>query len=180
MVRKTIQEIIEIPEGMAAEIDGGMIKLKKGSEEVGRKLVYDVKKEDNKLVIKCEDATKKKKRLIKTEAAHIKGMISGLKEKYEYKLQICSVHFPMSVSISGNVVSVKNFLGETKERKAKIVPGVEVKIEKDIITVRGSDKEKTGQTAANIEKATRIRNRDRRVFQDGIYITEKEKGAKRK
>ena len=37
----------------------------------------------------------------------------------------------------------------------------------------GVDKEKVGNSAANIEHATRIRNRDPRVFQDGIYIVER-------
>ena len=35
--------------------------------------------------------------------------------------------------------------------------------------VRGIDKEKVGQTVANIERATKVKNRDIRVFQDGIY-----------
>ena len=49
---------------------------------------------------------------------------------------------------------------------------VEVKNKVDVI-VTGADIEKVGQTAANIERACRIRKRDRRVFQDGIYIVAK-------
>ncbi|HOV66806.1 MAG TPA: 50S ribosomal protein L6, partial [Methanoregulaceae archaeon] len=43
----------------------------------------------------------------------------------------------------------------------------------DAVTLSGIDKEKVGNSAANIEHATRIRNRDPRVFQDGIYIVER-------
>ena len=38
---------------------------------------------------------------------------------------------------------------------------------------RGSDRDGVAQTAANIEQATIVRNRDRRIFQDGIYLIEK-------
>jgi large subunit ribosomal protein L6 len=51
---------------------------------------------------------------------------------------------------------------------------VTVKVEnKTEVVVSGADKEKVGQTSANIERACRIRGRDRRVFQDGVYIVEK-------
>ena len=45
--------------------------------------------------------------------------------------------------------------------------------EGDEITVSGIDIEECGQTAANIEQATRIKRLDVRVFQDGIYIVKK-------
>jgi len=48
-----------------------------------------------------------------------------------------------------------------------------VTINKDIVKVSSIDKEKAGQTAANIELATRIKGYDPRVFQDGIYIVKK-------
>ena len=180
--RKKIKKSIEIPQGISIEINGNEIIARKNGEEIKRKLNYNInniKKEDNKIIISGTE-TKKDKRVINSLIAHIKNMISGLKEKFVYRLEICSVHFPMSVSIQGDYLVIKNFLGERKERKAKILPQVNVKIEKNIITVESSDKEKAGQTAANIERATRIRKRDRRIFQDGIWLVQKSKGAKRK
>jgi len=179
MVRKNISEIINIPDDIKVEISGKIIKISDGKEELKRRLDYPVKQEGNKLIITNDKPTKRDKKLIKTLVAHIKNMISGLQEKYVYKLQICSVHFPMNVNVQGKEVVIKNFLGETKPRKAKILDNVEVKIEGEIITVESSDKEKAGQTAANIETATKIKKRDKRVFQDGIYIIEKCKGRRK-
>ena len=50
-----------------------------------------------------------------------------------------------------------------------ILEGVSVEIKGDEVIVKGIDKEKVGQTVANIERATAVKNRDIRVFQDGIY-----------
>ena len=47
-------------------------------------------------------------------------------------------------------------------------------IDRDKIVVSGIDKEAVGQTAANIERCTTVKGRDRRVFQDGIYLLSKE------
>jgi len=177
--RKQVLETIELPQGMSASIEGMTIKIVKDGEELKRKLGYKAEIKDNKIIIKCEKPTKREKKLIKTDAAHIKNIIKGLQEKYIYTLQICYVHFPMNVSVKDKELVIKNFLGEVKERKASILEGVEVKVEKEKILLISSDKEKAGQTAANIERATKIRNRDRRIFQDGIFITEKKKGARR-
>ena len=68
---------------------------------------------------------------------------------------------------------IQNFLGERYARKADILETVKVEVKAEIITVTGIDKEKVGQTAANIERATKVKNRDIRVFQDGIYIVKR-------
>ncbi len=165
---------IEIPQDIGVEVKDNEVIAKKDGKEIKRKFPkVIVEKKENKIIIKTKGATKREKKQINTINAHIKNIIKGLQEKFVYKLQICSVHFPMNVSINENEMIIKNFLGEKKERKAKILPNVEVKIEKDIVIVESVDKEAAGQTAANIERATKIKNRDRRIFQDGIFIIEK-------
>ena len=100
-------------------------------------------------------------------------MINGIEKGFEYKLKAVYSHFPITVELHGKEAIIKNFLGEKIPRKTKILPNVDVKIDKDFITVNSSDKESAGQTAANFEKATWIRLKDRRVFQDGIFIINK-------
>ncbi|OIO41530.1 50S ribosomal protein L6 [Candidatus Pacearchaeota archaeon CG_4_9_14_3_um_filter_31_7] len=177
-MHKEIIEEIEIPEGVEITIEGSLFKVKGKKGELDRNFqVANVKidKKNNVLEIIAKKATKREKKMIYTVVAHIKNMIKGVKEGYKYKLQIASLHFPMNVRFDKekNVVEIKNFLGETKERLAKIFPGVEVKIEKEFITLEGIDKEKVGQSAANIETASKVRNKDKRIFQDGIWIIEK-------
>ncbi|MCK4332660.1 MAG: 50S ribosomal protein L6, partial [Thermoplasmatales archaeon] len=58
-------------------------------------------------------------------------------------------------------------------RKAKILENVKVETMGDNVTVSGIDKEKVGQTAANIERSTKVKHRDIRVFQDGVYLISK-------
>ena len=181
-MKKEIKEIIEIPEGIEAEIKDKVVTIKKGEDILTRKFLneFKIEKQDKKLILHCPNATKKDKKLIKTAYAHISNMLKGLQNKFVYELKVCFVHFPITVELKGNEIIVKNFLGERIPRKAKILPGVEVTIDKDTIKVSSYDKEKAGQTAANIETATKIRYRDRTVFQDGIFIIKKEKGRKEK
>jgi large subunit ribosomal protein L6 len=101
-------------------------------------------------------------------------MIKGVQEGFTYKLKICSGHFPMSVALKGNTFEIKNFIGEKVPRTLKIKQGADVKIEGDQITVHATDKELAGTTAGAIEKLTRRPGFDKRIFQDGIYITEKD------
>jgi large subunit ribosomal protein L6 len=54
------------------------------------------------------------------------------------------------------------------------LPGVKVTVKDRDIIVEGADLEAVAQTAANIEKATKIKDKDRRIFVDGIYIYKKE------
>jgi len=175
-MKKNLERVIKIPEGVEVVVAGTDITVKGNGKELKREFILpkiSVKVDGKELKISAKGATKRESKLMGTAWAHIKNMIAGTQEDFVYKLEIANVHFPMSVKVEGDKVSIKSFLGETTERIAKIVPGVEVKVEGNQVEVKSSEIEKAGQTAANIEKATRLTGRDRRVFQDGIFITEK-------
>jgi len=176
MLRLDIKDRVDIPEGVEVNLDTLKIKIKGPKGEIERRIFYPglkVKKEGSSIILESNKVSKKEKMFLKTTEAHIKNMIYGVTEGFTYALKICSGHFPMTVIHEGKHIIIKNFLGERVPRTAEVLEGVNIEIKKDIIELSGCNKELVGQSAANIERSTRITNRDRRRFQDGIYITEK-------
>ncbi len=176
MGTKNITAEIEIPEKTNLDI-GKDIVIKGEKGEIKRRLVspkVTIEKKDNKVVLSAKNATKREKITIGTFKSHIKNMIKGANEGHSYRLKICSGHFPMTVAVSGNELTVKNFLGESIPRVLKLKEGVDVKVDGENVVVESINKELAGQTAADIEQLTRITNRDKRIFQDGIWIIEKD------
>jgi large subunit ribosomal protein L6 len=110
---------------------------------------------------------------IGTSIAHVKNMVDGVTKGFVYKLKVIYSHFPITVKVEKDKVMINNFLGERTSRVAKIVGETQVKIEGQELSVTGIKLEEVSQTAANIEQATRIVGYDKKVFQDGIYITQK-------
>jgi large subunit ribosomal protein L6 len=174
---KELKEELAIPQGVTAQISGAVVSVKgpKGEAQraVGSKRVKIVVKE-GKVVFTCAGATRNDKRLLETNAAHVRNMLRGAKDGHTYKLKICSGHFPMSVAVKGDTFEVKNFIGESVPRILKIRQGVKVTIQGQDILVESHNKEWAGSQASAIELLMRRPGFDTRIFQDGIYITEKD------
>ena len=167
---------ISIPEGISCVYTNGKLKCKKENIELEKILSHpkiEIKIRDNKIIISCNKANKNYDKIVMSFMAHIENIFQGLGEKFVYELESANVHFPMTMKVEEGKVAISNFFGEKVPRYAKILPGVEVEIKGPKITVSARDREAAGQTAANLEKATKVRGRDRRVFQDGIYIISK-------
>ena len=172
-----LRESIALPDGVTATVsgDGFTIKGKKG--EIHRRVDnpnITITAAGKELVFTATPVNKRNKTVLQTSAAHARNMVRGAQEGHLYKLKICSGHFPMNVAVSGSEFVIKNFLGEKSPRKLTIRQGVSVKVQGVEVVVEAADKELAGMTAAAIEQVTKIANRDRRVFQDGIYITVKD------
>lgn len=175
-MKKNLSTEIEIPSGVTVTINENTVVTKGPAGEVTKEFNFgrlDSKVKDNKFILKYDKATKTEKKMMNTIEAHIRNMIKGAEEKFVYELKICFGHFPFTIKKDGNKAIIKNFLGEKVDRSVKLMEGTDVEIGKEIIIVKSSNKELAGQTAANFEAATKIRGRDIRVFQDGVYIIKK-------
>jgi large subunit ribosomal protein L6 len=171
-----LKQTVKIPEGVTVTVVGKIIKAKGPHGEAQRtwnepRVVIAVA--GNAVILISKDASKKQKRVLHTMESQIKNIVEGVKNNNEYKLKICASHFPMQVSMEGTTMIVKNYFGEKIPRKSKPLHDVQIKIQGDKITVTGPDVEKVGEAVSKIEQTCRIANRDRRVFQDGIFLIEK-------
>jgi large subunit ribosomal protein L6 len=138
-----------------------------------RSLSVKVKMDGNTVVVHKELPRRKEKAMAGTYAAHIQNMIKGVTNGWTYQMKAVFNHFPIKMTQHGDEFHVENFLGERSPRVAKIVPGVKITVKGADVTIDGVDLAAVSQTAANIEGCTKIRNKDIRVFQDGVYITRK-------
>jgi len=135
-----------------------------------------IKMEGNELIASTHVNRKRAKALVGTVIAHVRNMLLGVRLGYEYELKIVYSHFPITVEQRGNIMIIKNFIGERGDRKARLIGNVDVRITEEEIFISGIDIEHVSQSAANIQQACRIRDKDRRVFMDGIYVIRKTKG----
>lgn len=175
--KATMKEEIKIPEGVQITIEGKTVHVKGPKGAVSKILSHpkiQLTVQGKVIQISCSQSPRRKeKALIGTFKAHIRNMIKGVTQGYEYKMKTVFSHFPIKNSVDGNYLIIQNFLGERYPRRAEILNDVKVEVKGDHIILTATDKEKVGQTAINIERATKVKNRDIRVFQDGIYIVER-------
>lgn len=177
-----LEKRVTVPENVTVEVTDHKLTVKGEKGELSRDFSdprYDrflsFQREGEEIVIKTTSQKRTVKSLVGTIAAHLKNMTQGVQKPYEYKMKIVYVHFPMTVEVKGDKIYIKNFLGEKGARTAKIIGDTQVKADKEFVTITSNCKEQAGQTASNIEQACRVKGRDKRVFQDGIYIIEKPK-----
>ena len=168
---------IKVPEKVSVNLDNSTLTLKGPKGEIKRDLSdkrIKAERKDKAIFLKANKSNKVNKKILKSYVAHINNMIKGSLEGHKYTLKICSGHFPMNISVSNNEFIVKNFLGEKVPRILKLKGGATVKVEGDKIEVESVSKEIAGQVSAAIEQLTRRTGYDSRIFQDGIYIINKD------
>ena len=161
---------VEIPKGIKVSESSGHITVEGKLGKVSRtfrdnyvKIEYDGKS----VKVSITKENKYTKGISGTWASEIRKAIIGVQEGYQSTMKIDYTHFPTRVSVRGNQVVIENFLGERSQRTAEIIGQTKVAVKGDKVTINGVDKKDIGETAANIERATKIRGFDPRVFHSG-------------
>jgi len=139
---------IAIPEKTEVIVGDGSLLVKGQLGELSKPLHRDIeiKIEDGGVIVSKRINNLFTKALIGTYASHIKNMLSGVNKLYEKRLIIEGVGFKSDVQ--GKTLNLA--LGFSHQIKIDIPDGVEVKTEKNLVTVSGIDKEKVGNFAASV------------------------------
>ncbi len=170
-----------IPEGVQLSIDGRRVKATGPNgtlEEDFSHMPVQFALEKESVRVYTSWARKREVALVGTALAHVRNMMRGVSKGFTYKLKIVYAHFPVTIKVQEKEkrLSIENFTGEKTPRFAKIIGSAKVKVVNDEIHVQGNSLHEVSQTAANIQSATRIKDKDQRVFLDGIYVFEKSEG----
>ncbi len=142
------KQVIEIPEKTEVTCDNGVIKVKGPLGELTKPTHREIK-------VTIADGTVKvdptndgglSQALWGTYSSHIQNMIAGVNTPYEKRLQIEGVGY--RAAMQGNTLVLT--VGFSHPVNMPVPDGLEVAVEKNIIIVKGIDKEKVGQFAANV------------------------------
>jgi len=170
---------VEVPDGVEVQVEERIVTVKGEKGTVTRdfsKAPVTVELDGKTVKVRANWPRKREAALVGTISSHIQNMIVGVTKGFTYKLKIVFAHFPISVKVKENTVLIENFTGERSSRKARIMGDVKVLAKGDDVVVQGINLEDVSQTAANIQKATKVKKKDPRVFLDGIYVYERLEG----
>lgn len=141
---------IDIPAGVEVKVEGTEVVVSKG-KEVKRLETHgrvDIEVADNTVLFTRKGEDKQSGAFWGTYRALTNNMILGLAKGFEKKLEINGVGY--RAAVKGKMLEMQ--LGFSHPIEHAIPEGIEVSVEKNIISIKGSDKQRVGQTAAQIRE----------------------------
>ena len=167
---------VELPDGVSAKyVDGSLTvtgPLGKVNQDFS-KIPVDLEITGGGVSVVTHGARRKNRSILNTAKSLIHNAVAGVTKGYEYKLKVIYAHFPVNVKVQGKKVLVENFYGERSPRVAEIIGDTKAVVQGEDIILTGVSMQDVGQTAANLEQATKVKRKDQRVFLDGVYVYER-------
>lgn len=169
---------IEIPDNVEVKVDKDFVVVKgpKGKLKQEIRPEIKVKIKDKKIQVSIAQKTKKSSGFWGLTRTLIANMIQGVLEGYEKKLEIVGVGF--KAEMQGKKIVFQ--LGFSHAVDFFVPKEIEVKIEKNIITVSGIDKQLVGKTTAEIralKKPEPYKGKGIRYFGEHVKIKPGKKAA---
>ena len=173
---------VEIPEGVTISLDKHMLQVQGPLGRTFknfRKIPVNLEIADKKVNLKAIGKKKKDYAILNTSRSIIRNLCEGVTNGYTIKMKVVFAHFPITVKTEGKNVLIENFQGERAPRIAKIVGETKVVPKGEDVIITGHVLTDVTQTAANIQSKTKVKEKDHRVFLDGIYVFEKKDGIEK-
>ncbi len=145
---------IEIPESVEVEIDAKKVSVKGPKGSLGLAMHPEMKAEAKGRVVEVlpEKRSKNTPALWGLTRVLISNLVKGVTEGFEKKLELQGVGYRMAVQ--GKKLNMA--LGFSHPVEVDIPDGLEAKIEKNILTVSGIDKQKVGEFAASVRALRKV------------------------
>ena len=139
---------VKLASGLEAKLEGNKLIIKKGQEskEIDTKGVVKINIAGDTITFEPVDESKFAKAMWGTVRSLANNAVIGLTQGFEKKLEINGVGY--RAAVKGNILELQ--LGFSHPINYKIPAGITITVEKNIITVKGNDKQKVGQVAAEI------------------------------
>ena len=139
---------VKLADGLTAKLEGNKLIISKGqdSQVIDTKGVVKVNIEGDTLTFEPVGESKFSKAMWGTVRALANNAVIGLTKGFEKKLEINGVGY--RANMQGNKLILN--IGYSHPVEYEVPQGITITVEKNIITVKGSDKQKVGQVAAEI------------------------------
>ena len=139
---------ISIPKGIEVTVDNGVVTVKKGNKaiDVDTHNRVDVEVNDGDIVFTLKGETSQDRAYWGTYRALTNNAVFGLDKGFSKSLEINGVGY--RAAVKGKVLELQ--LGFSHPINFDIPEGMEIAVDKNIINIKGSDKQAVGQAAAKI------------------------------
>jgi len=142
---------VAIPSGVTASVSGQTVKVKGSKGELSFVVpdLVEVKQADGSIAVSPRSETKQARAMWGMSRAQVANLVKGVTTGYEKKLEINGVGY--KAAVAGKVLKLN--LGYSHDIDYPIPEGIQIATPKPTeIIVTGIDKQKVGQTAAEIRE----------------------------
>ena len=180
-IEKSATEI-QIPDNVKVSLKGDMLHVEGPLGHVYKnfkKIPVAIEVDDKKILLKQTGQRKKHYAIRNTARSIIQTLCAGVVDGFTIKMKVVYSHFPITVKVEGKNVLIENFQGERAPRICVIRGNTKVDVKGDDVIITGPVLTDVSQTAANVQQKSKVKNKDHRVFLDGIYRYSKSKGIEK-
>ncbi len=179
---KNFETEIDIPQNVKVNLKNSMLQVEGPLGKTYKnfkKIPVNISINNNKIHLSAVGTRKKDYAILNTAKSLIQTLCMGVVDGFTIKMKIVYSHFPITVKAEEKRVLIENFQGERAPRICMIRGNTKVTVNGDDVIITGPILTDVTQTAAEIQLRSKVKNKDHRVFLDGIYKYFKSKGIEK-